>query len=67
MLRDLPSGYAVFTSQKGTVDDKGRLVIERQDSYLYGHQSGGRYRSPKEFLPHVVGLLRQNEGSIRYG
>ncbi|KAK6520254.1 hypothetical protein TWF506_000532 [Arthrobotrys conoides] len=64
MLRDLPSGYAIFTSQKGIVDDKGKLVIERQDYYLYGHPSGARYRSPKEFLPHVAGLIRQNEGSL---
>ncbi|EGX44386.1 hypothetical protein AOL_s00193g114 [Orbilia oligospora ATCC 24927] len=64
MLRDLPTGYAIFTSQKGTVDDKGKLVIERQDSYLYGHQSGARYRSPKEFLPHVASIIRQNEDSL---
>ncbi|KAK6496662.1 hypothetical protein TWF481_001652 [Arthrobotrys musiformis] len=64
MMRDLPTGYAIFTSQKGTVNDNGRLVIERQDSYLYGHQSGARYRSPREFLPHVIGLIRRNEGSL---
>ncbi|KAK6522619.1 hypothetical protein TWF281_002056 [Arthrobotrys megalospora] len=64
MVENLPAGFAIFTHQKGTVDDKGRLVIERQDSYLYGHQSGSRYRSPKEFLPHLIGLLRQNEGSL---
>ncbi|KAK6344936.1 hypothetical protein TWF718_006886 [Orbilia javanica] len=65
MLRDLPPGYVLFTSQRGLVDDKGNLVIERQDSYLYGHKSGARYRSTKEFLPHIVGLILQNTDSLR--
>ncbi|KAK6340371.1 hypothetical protein TWF730_002131 [Orbilia blumenaviensis] len=64
MLLNLPPGFSVFTSQKGMVNDMGNLVIVRQDSYIYGHPSGGRYRSTKEFLPHLIGLVIQNEGSL---
>ncbi|KAK9449595.1 uncharacterized protein V1518DRAFT_266656 [Limtongia smithiae] len=53
VLSALPSGYALFEHCKRNKHDGPMRV----DVYLYGHPSGGRFRSPNEFVPHLLWLL----------
>ncbi|KAJ3132295.1 hypothetical protein HK100_005454 [Physocladia obscura] len=52
----IPDGYVLFSQMRASQ----RLF----DRYLFGHPSGSRFRSPNEFLPHLVYLyetsLHQN-------
>ncbi|KAI9352598.1 hypothetical protein BDR26DRAFT_195342 [Obelidium mucronatum] len=47
----LPAGYTLMQQQRPS----GQF-----DKYLYGHPSGGRFRSPAEFLPHWL-FLKSNQ------
>lgn len=48
-------------------DKQNKGNIERQDAYLYGHPQGRkkRYRSPADFLPHLLWLCTDEEGDFR--
>ncbi|KAJ3068388.1 hypothetical protein HDU98_008416 [Podochytrium sp. JEL0797] len=46
-----PEGYRLASIR--TTPSSG----ERWDSYLFGHPSGKKYRSPNEFLPHLKWLV----------
>ncbi|KAK9449596.1 uncharacterized protein V1518DRAFT_405441 [Limtongia smithiae] len=52
-LSALPTGYRLFEHRKRNKRG-GRM---RADVYMYGHPSGGRFRSPNEFIPHLLWLL----------
>lgn len=62
-----------YKTDKGAEDkkkEKGKHaagVFERQDAYLYGHPEGRkkRYRSPADFMPHVLWLATDKEGDRR--
>ncbi|KAL7266916.1 hypothetical protein RUND412_010518 [Rhizina undulata] len=47
----LPKGYTLFEHLKGREEGK-----DRSDVYLFGHPSGKRYRSAREFKPHILYL-----------
>ena len=52
VLADLPANYTLVEhckSAEGTSQ-------ARKDAYLYGHPSGGKFRSINEFLPHAIWL-----------
>lgn len=43
-------------------DEKsGGSISERRDTYLFGHPSGKRFRSPAEFVPHILHLAAQDD------
>ncbi|KAJ3109893.1 hypothetical protein HDU96_007074 [Phlyctochytrium bullatum] len=50
-LRSLPDGYALARRQ--------RENSKHVDKYLYGHPSGGTFRSAEEFKHHLVWLARR--------
>ena len=59
MLRDFPENYTLWTHSRNVVTSKAKKEGKRRaDAYLYGHPNGpsGRYRSPAEFLPHLMWL-----------
>ena len=59
MLRDFPENYTLWTHSRNVVTSKVKKEGKRRaDAYLYGHPNGpsGRYRSPAEFLPHLMWL-----------
>ncbi|GAO46731.1 hypothetical protein G7K_0953-t1 [Saitoella complicata NRRL Y-17804] len=56
VLDDIPEGYSVYGHRvKGVGKD------ERTDRYIFGHPTGGRYRSPNEFKVHVLWLASNEE------
>ncbi|KAJ3102566.1 hypothetical protein HDU97_000435 [Phlyctochytrium planicorne] len=55
-LSALPLNYILFSQR--------RTGSSHIDKYLYGHPSGSRYRSVKEFEPHLVWLANSNGGEI---
>ncbi|RPB04345.1 hypothetical protein L873DRAFT_1666471 [Choiromyces venosus 120613-1] len=57
VFAEFPRNYKLFEHIKCTAKD-GILGKERSDTYLYGHPSGKRYRSPAEYFPHIAHLSR---------
>ncbi|CAZ81238.1 unnamed protein product [Tuber melanosporum] len=57
VFAEFPRNYKLFEHVKCSAKD-GVLGKERSDTYLYGHPSGKRYRSPAEFFPHIAYLCR---------
>ncbi|KND04067.1 uncharacterized protein SPPG_01509 [Spizellomyces punctatus DAOM BR117] len=53
-LKAFPTGYTLFTVKSRSWTQDGQFRI---DQYLYGHPSGGSYRSAKEFRPHLEWLV----------
>ncbi|KAF7308486.1 Actin-related protein 8 [Mycena chlorophos] len=51
VLRDFPAGYRMFDHHKG------KQAAPRHDVYLFGENSGRRYRSVPEFIPHAIWLM----------
>ncbi|KAA8893865.1 hypothetical protein FN846DRAFT_754278, partial [Sphaerosporella brunnea] len=49
---DFPAGYRLFEHIKHKPDG-----AKRTDTYLFGHPSGGRFRSTNEFIPHLIHLF----------
>jgi Transcription-silencing protein, cryptic loci regulator Clr2 len=52
-------GYSLW---KQTKDNASTQRDNRQDYYLYGHGSGKRFRSPNQFLPHLLWLAKEANG-----
>ncbi|EKD17436.1 transcription-silencing protein Clr2 [Drepanopeziza brunnea f. sp. 'multigermtubi' MB_m1] len=75
ILKELPEGYELWEHLKykvtyRTVNGKEKQTdgnFERQDAYLYGHPQGRkkRYRSPADFLPHLLWLAVDKEGDSK--
>ncbi|KAK2627674.1 hypothetical protein QTJ16_002320 [Diplocarpon rosae] len=75
ILKELPEGYELWEHLKykvtyRMVDGKRKQSngnFERQDAYLYGHPQGRkkRYRSPADFLPHLLWLAVDKEGDSK--
>ncbi|MCJ1314143.1 hypothetical protein MMC25_007823 [Agyrium rufum] len=76
ILRDFPDNYVLYSHNRQVVprassktsgstegDARDRANI-RTDSYLYGHPEGPskRYRSPNDFLPHLLWLATDTAG-----
>ncbi|TPX67863.1 hypothetical protein SpCBS45565_g03460 [Spizellomyces sp. 'palustris'] len=53
-LKAFPTGYTLFTIKSRSWTQDGLFRI---DQSLYGHPSGGSYRSAKEFRPHLEWLV----------
>lgn len=72
MLKELPEGYVLWERVKVDTKRSGQPkkgnepagAVLRQDAYLYGHPDGRlkRFRSPAEFLPHLLWLATDKEG-----
>ncbi|TKA68851.1 hypothetical protein B0A49_08081 [Cryomyces minteri] len=75
ILDFFPENYRLYEHVKNTpAEEEGQKVKstknhagggnDRQDAYLYGHPQGRkkRYRSPLEFLPHLLWLCLDNTG-----
>ena len=74
MLATFPAGYRLYEHVKSVVStETGETVKsekshakgdnDRQDAYLYGHPEGPRkrYRSPKDFLNHLIWMLTDKD------
>lgn len=54
-LQDLPAGYVQYLN---VTTYAGKASSNRRDHYLYGWSLGKvRYRSPNEFIPHLLWLI----------
>ena len=54
-LVNFPDNYELFTSVRHGPGPKFE-AIGGVDRYLYGHPNG-RFRSPKEFYPHLLSVM----------
>ncbi|KAH8916579.1 hypothetical protein BT69DRAFT_761505 [Atractiella rhizophila] len=55
VLSSLPTGYGLYLASRPDSSAK------RNDTYLVGHPSGHKYRSPNEFAPHAIWLARGDQ------
>ncbi|RPA94699.1 hypothetical protein L873DRAFT_1792783 [Choiromyces venosus 120613-1] len=51
MVLELPDGYTLYEKVHNPAKGRGQ---PRRDTYLYGHPSGHKFRSPNEFQPHYL-------------
>ncbi|KAF3939149.1 hypothetical protein ABW19_dt0205707 [Dactylella cylindrospora] len=65
VLDTLPAGYCIFTLQKVEVDSYGIEQVTRRDTYVYGHPTGSRFRSPNEMGPHLLSLVYRTQDGLR--
>lgn len=58
ILNNLPEGYVLWDHSAPEGESGLQKTGTRTDAYLYGHPAGRtkRFRSPQEFLPHLLWL-----------
>ncbi|KAH0556274.1 hypothetical protein GP486_005800 [Trichoglossum hirsutum] len=77
ILAALPENYRLYEHEKWSADSDSKSKrpnekhakggADRHDAYLYGHPKGHRkrYRSPREFFPHLLWLATDPTGDPR--
>ena len=55
ILDRFPRNYVLY---KQVRENSSNPKDSRQDNYLYGHPGGRRFRSPNQFLPHLLWLVK---------
>ncbi|KAI9787240.1 MAG: hypothetical protein M1839_003478 [Geoglossum umbratile] len=77
ILATLPENYTLYEHEKWAADGDSKSKksnekhakggADRHDAYLYGHPKGQRkrYRSPREFFPHLLWLSTDPSGDPR--
>ncbi|KAI8827546.1 hypothetical protein BJ741DRAFT_629613 [Chytriomyces cf. hyalinus JEL632] len=55
MFSSLPAGYKTFKTKRGNKSSK------TNDKYIYGHPSGGKFRSRREFSHHLFHLMLKQQ------
>ncbi|KAI9772463.1 MAG: hypothetical protein M1840_000666 [Geoglossum simile] len=77
ILATLPENYSLYEHEKWAADGDSKSKktnekhakggADRHDAYLYGHPKGHRkrYRSPREFFPHLLWLSIDPTGDPR--
>ncbi|KAL9121883.1 MAG: hypothetical protein Q9187_001564 [Circinaria calcarea] len=65
IVSKLPYGFAVFEKQRMTPSQGTTNQVFGKDRYIFGHFGGGKYRSAREFFPHLMYLATYNQTRAR--